>query len=160
MLEVADPAHPSFITQPRATQPPIHHPSSHPSFVPLSPPTRPLPLPTDLPEGGQGGSSAVLTGPTLYSVLSHDVHGLPDHEPPAYHHSTGLLLRMENLHAPTVPSGPSSRPITNGNAAHLSFAELSQKKENMEAELKALGGVLESVGAHAPSSSQSCSRHG
>jgi 26S proteasome non-ATPase regulatory subunit 9 len=54
---------------------------------------------------------------------------------------------MENLHAPTVPSGPSSRPITNGNAAHLSFAELSQKKENMEAELKALGGVLESHGA-------------
>lgn len=92
--------------------------------------------------------------------LSHDVHSLPDHKPPDYHYSTGFLLRMENLHAPTVPSGPSSRSITNGNTAHLSFAELSQKKENMEAELKALGGVLESVGAHGPKSSQCCARHG
>lgn len=57
----------------------------------------------------------------------------------------GLPLRMENLHAPTIPSGPSSRSFTNGNAAQLSFAELSQKKENVEAELKALGGVLDSV---------------
>jgi len=53
---------------------------------------------------------------------------------------------MENIHAPTVPSGPSSRPLTNGNAKQLSFAELHQKKESMEAELKALGGVLDSVG--------------
>ncbi|KAI1839946.1 hypothetical protein JX265_008932 [Neoarthrinium moseri] len=55
---------------------------------------------------------------------------------------------MDNIHAPTVPSGPSSRPITNGNAKHLSFAELSQKKENLEAELKALGGVLDSHGVN------------
>ena len=59
----------------------------------------------------------------------------------------GLPLRMDNLHAPTIPSGPSSRPLANGNAAHLSFAELSQKKDNLEAELKALGGVLDSVSA-------------
>ncbi|KAK6842409.1 pdz/dhr/glgf [Apiospora arundinis] len=58
----------------------------------------------------------------------------------------GLPLRMDNIHAPTIPSGPSSRPLANGNAAHLSFAELSQKKDNLEAELKALGGVLDSHG--------------
>ncbi|ORY66431.1 uncharacterized protein BCR38DRAFT_430236 [Pseudomassariella vexata] len=55
---------------------------------------------------------------------------------------------MENLHAPTIPSGPSSRPSANGNAAHLSFAELSLKKDNVEAELKALGGVLNSHGVN------------
>ncbi|KAI4602744.1 putative 26S proteasome regulatory subunit [Pestalotiopsis sp. 9143b] len=60
----------------------------------------------------------------------------------------GRPLRMENIHAPTVPSGPSSRPITNGNAKQLSFAELSQKKDDMEAELKALGGVLDSHGVN------------
>ncbi|KAF7536359.1 hypothetical protein G7054_g4613 [Neopestalotiopsis clavispora] len=53
---------------------------------------------------------------------------------------------MDNIHAPTVPSGPSSRPLTNGNAKNLSFAELSQKKDDMEAELKALSGVLDSHG--------------
>ncbi|KAI0016450.1 hypothetical protein F4780DRAFT_759476 [Xylariomycetidae sp. FL0641] len=58
------------------------------------------------------------------------------------------LRRMSNIHAPTVPSGPSSRPVTNGNAKHLSFAELQLKKENMEAELKALGGVLDSHGVN------------
>ncbi|KAK8139671.1 hypothetical protein PG984_000794 [Apiospora sp. TS-2023a] len=58
----------------------------------------------------------------------------------------GLPLRMDNIHAPTIPSGPSSRPLANGNAAHLSFAELSQKKCNLEDELKALGGVLDSHG--------------
>jgi 26S proteasome regulatory subunit N4 len=56
----------------------------------------------------------------------------------------GLPFRMDNIHAPTVPAGPSSRPL-NGNAKQLSFAELSQKKDDMEAELKALSGVLDSV---------------
>ncbi|OAA64465.1 pdz/dhr/glgf [Niveomyces insectorum RCEF 264] len=56
----------------------------------------------------------------------------------------GLPLRMSNIHAPTVPSGPTSAPPTNGNARHLSFAELQRKKDAMEAELKALGGVLAS----------------
>ncbi|KAK5624690.1 hypothetical protein RRF57_000406 [Xylaria bambusicola] len=60
----------------------------------------------------------------------------------------GLLLRMENIHAPTIPSGPTSHPITNGNAKQLSFVELQQKKNNMEAELKALGGVLDSHGVN------------
>ncbi len=57
----------------------------------------------------------------------------------------GLPLRMNNLHAPTVPAGPTSTATANGNAKHLSFAELQQKKDNVEAELKALGGVLDTV---------------
>jgi 26S proteasome non-ATPase regulatory subunit 9 len=57
----------------------------------------------------------------------------------------GLPLRMNNLHAPTVPSGPTTTPATNGGAGRLSFVELQRKKDDMEAELKALGGVLDSV---------------
>ena len=52
---------------------------------------------------------------------------------------------MNTLHAPTVPSGETSTSITNGDAGHLSFAELERKKDDIEAELKALGGVLDSV---------------
>lgn len=52
---------------------------------------------------------------------------------------------MNNLHAPTVASGPTSSAATNGNAAHLSFAELQRKKDDVESELKALGGVLDTV---------------
>lgn len=53
---------------------------------------------------------------------------------------------MNNLHAPTVPSGPTSNPATtNGVAKQLSFGELQRKKEDTEAELKALGGILDSV---------------
>ena len=51
------------------------------------------------------------------------------------------------LHAPTIPSGPTTQPIANG-VAHLSLAELQRKKDNVEAELKALGSVLDSVGSH------------
>ncbi|KAI0013479.1 hypothetical protein F4779DRAFT_563810 [Xylariaceae sp. FL0662B] len=60
----------------------------------------------------------------------------------------GLPLKMDNIHAPTIPAGPSSRPLTNGNAKQLSFTELQIKKDNMEAELKALGGVLDSRGVN------------
>ncbi|KAI0409474.1 hypothetical protein F4802DRAFT_544128 [Xylaria palmicola] len=60
----------------------------------------------------------------------------------------GLPLRMDNIHAPTVPSGPSSQPLANGNAKQLSFAELQQKKDNVESELKALSGVLDSHGVN------------
>ncbi|KAI1435369.1 hypothetical protein GGR50DRAFT_657263 [Xylaria sp. CBS 124048] len=60
----------------------------------------------------------------------------------------GLPLRMDNIHAPTVPSGPSSHPLANGNIKQLSFAELQRKKDNIEAELKALGGVLDSQGVN------------
>jgi 26S proteasome non-ATPase regulatory subunit 9 len=53
---------------------------------------------------------------------------------------------MENLHAPTVPSGPTSAPTTNGTSTNgSSFAQLQAKKDNIEAEIRALGGVLESV---------------
>ncbi|KAF4979018.1 hypothetical protein FZEAL_4693 [Fusarium zealandicum] len=53
---------------------------------------------------------------------------------------------MENLHAPTVPSGETSSAVANGDAGHLSFAELQRKKDDIEAELKALSGVLDSHG--------------
>ncbi|KAK4116422.1 hypothetical protein N656DRAFT_701241 [Canariomyces notabilis] len=53
---------------------------------------------------------------------------------------------MSNLHAPTIPSGPTTAPVTNGNAARLSITELQRKKDNIEGELKALGGVLDSHG--------------
>lgn len=52
---------------------------------------------------------------------------------------------MSNIHAPTVPSGPTTAPVANGRATHLTFPELQRKKDNIEAELKALGGVLDSV---------------
>lgn len=53
---------------------------------------------------------------------------------------------MENLHAPTVPSGPTSGAGPDGSkTAGLSLAELQVKKDNMEAELKALSSVLDSV---------------
>ncbi|KAL2165183.1 hypothetical protein VTH06DRAFT_479 [Thermothelomyces fergusii] len=53
---------------------------------------------------------------------------------------------MNNLHAPTVPSGPTTAPVTNGNASQLTIAELQRKKDMIEGELRALGGVLESHG--------------
>ncbi|EHK17575.1 uncharacterized protein TRIVIDRAFT_216806 [Trichoderma virens Gv29-8] len=54
---------------------------------------------------------------------------------------------MDTLHAPTVPSGPTSNfSQRNGDAGKQSFAELQRKKDDMEAELKALGSVLDSHG--------------
>ncbi|KOS16733.1 26S proteasome non-ATPase regulatory subunit 9 [Escovopsis weberi] len=52
----------------------------------------------------------------------------------------------EGLHAPTVPSGPTSSVVTNGVTGRMGFAELQQKKDVLEAELKTLGGVLDSHG--------------
>ncbi|THV50356.1 hypothetical protein BGAL_0153g00010 [Botrytis galanthina] len=59
----------------------------------------------------------------------------------------GLPLNMENLHAPTIPSGPTSGPgATNGMQTNgLTFAQLQAKKDNIEAEIKALSGVLDSA---------------
>ncbi|GKT75201.1 26s proteasome non-atpase regulatory subunit 9 [Colletotrichum tofieldiae] len=54
---------------------------------------------------------------------------------------------MNNIHAPTVPSGPTSNATTNGHLSRLTFAELQKKKDDVEAELKALGAVLNSHGA-------------
>ncbi|TGO46749.1 hypothetical protein BOTNAR_0567g00030 [Botryotinia narcissicola] len=49
---------------------------------------------------------------------------------------------MENLHAPTIPSGPTSGPgAANGMQTNgLTFAQLQAKKDNIEAEIKALSG--------------------
>lgn len=58
----------------------------------------------------------------------------------------GLPLKMNNLHAPTIPSGPTTAGPQNGPTIQRTIAELQQKKANMEAELGALGGVLDSVG--------------
>lgn len=54
---------------------------------------------------------------------------------------------MENLHAPTVPSGPTSGAgSVNGTQTNgLSFAQLQAKKDNIEAEISALSSVLDSV---------------
>jgi len=55
-------------------------------------------------------------------------------------------LRMDDLHAPTVASGPTnSRSTTNGTERQRSLQELISQKENIEAELSALGSVLDSV---------------
>lgn len=53
---------------------------------------------------------------------------------------------MQNMHAPTVHSGPTSGPAsgmlrTDG----LTLPELEDRKRDMEAELRALGAVLQSV---------------
>ncbi|KAM0179724.1 hypothetical protein ACHAPF_002672 [Botrytis cinerea] len=54
---------------------------------------------------------------------------------------------MENLHAPTIPSGPTSGPgAANGIQTNgLTFSQLQAKKDNIEAEIKALSGVLDSA---------------
>lgn len=59
----------------------------------------------------------------------------------------GLPQRMENLHAPTVPSGPTSGLVSTNEiqTSGLTFPLLQAKKDNIEAELRALGSVLESV---------------
>ena len=53
---------------------------------------------------------------------------------------------MNNLHAPSVPSGPTSGAHHDASALdRLSLMDLISRKDNVEAELKALGSVLESV---------------
>jgi 26S proteasome regulatory subunit N4 len=52
---------------------------------------------------------------------------------------------MEDLHAPTVASGPTSHSQINGTEKEPTFQELVTQKENLEAELDALGSVLDSV---------------
>lgn len=54
-------------------------------------------------------------------------------------------LKMDDLHAPTVASGPTSRSTANGTDDRLSLQELIMKKANLESELSALGSVLDSV---------------
>ena len=54
-------------------------------------------------------------------------------------------LKMDYHHAPTVASGPTSQTTSNGTNTRLTLQELIAKKENLEAELSALGSVLDSV---------------
>ncbi|KAH6642951.1 26S proteasome non-ATPase regulatory subunit 9 [Boeremia exigua] len=56
---------------------------------------------------------------------------------------------MDNIHAPTVSSGPTSGGYTNGvPKEQLSLQELIAEKDRVEAELKALGQVLDSHGVN------------
>ncbi|EME82679.1 uncharacterized protein MYCFIDRAFT_72007 [Pseudocercospora fijiensis CIRAD86] len=57
-------------------------------------------------------------------------------------------LRMDDLHAPTVASGPSSHALSNGTVEKKSLQELVAQKDNIEAELSALGSVLDSHGVN------------
>lgn len=53
---------------------------------------------------------------------------------------------MDDIHAPTVSSGPTSGGHTNGvPKEQLSLQELITEKDRVETELKALGQVLDSV---------------
>jgi hypothetical protein len=55
-------------------------------------------------------------------------------------------IRMDDLHTPTVASGPTSGGYSNGvPKEQLSLQELIAEKDRLEAELKALGQVLDSV---------------
>jgi hypothetical protein len=60
-------------------------------------------------------------------------------------------LRMDDIHAPTIASGPTSQPTANGTSKKQTLQELSAQKENLEAELSALSSVLDSV--------SSCCKH-
>lgn len=55
-------------------------------------------------------------------------------------------LRMDDLHAPTVGSGPTSSTYSNGTQAKQTLPQLIAEKENLEAELSALSSVLDSHG--------------
>lgn len=53
---------------------------------------------------------------------------------------------MNDIHAPTVSSGPTSSAYANGiPKEQLSVRELMAEKDRVETELKALGQVLDSV---------------
>lgn len=77
-----------------------------------------------------------------YDLLEPTASVVQPHQP---HHLSYMGLRMDDLHAPTVASGPSTQATTNGTSKKQSLPELIAQKENLEAELSALGSVLESV---------------
>ena len=55
-------------------------------------------------------------------------------------------LRMDDIHTPTVASGPSSRPhASTANGPVLPLPQLIAQKTALESELFALGSVLDSV---------------
>ncbi|KAM0694828.1 hypothetical protein Q7P36_005184 [Cladosporium allicinum] len=57
-------------------------------------------------------------------------------------------LRMDDIHAPTIASGPTSQPTANGTSKKQTLQDLSAQKENLEAELSALSSVLDSHGVN------------
>ncbi|OCK84865.1 26S proteasome non-ATPase regulatory subunit 9 [Lepidopterella palustris CBS 459.81] len=57
-------------------------------------------------------------------------------------------LRMDDLHAPTVASGPTSNGQNGVSRDQLSLMELIAEKERVEAEMQALASVLESHGVN------------
>ncbi|KAL9088012.1 MAG: hypothetical protein Q9165_006353 [Trypethelium subeluteriae] len=58
-------------------------------------------------------------------------------------------LPMENVHTPTVASGPTTNgTVQNGVREGASLTELMAKKDSIEAELTALGSVLDSHGVN------------
>jgi 26S proteasome non-ATPase regulatory subunit 9 len=53
---------------------------------------------------------------------------------------------MDDIHSPTVPSGPTSNGVPNDVAIEkMTFRELVAEKERIEGELSALSSVLDSV---------------
>ncbi|SMQ45470.1 unnamed protein product [Zymoseptoria tritici ST99CH_3D7] len=58
-------------------------------------------------------------------------------------------LRMDDIHDPTVvPSGPTSQAPSSSAAPKQTLKQLIEQKENLEAELSALGSVLDSHGVN------------
>lgn len=64
--------------------------------------------------------------------------------PFSVHRQLPMGLPMDNLHSPTVASGPTSTASQNG-TQKLSLVELIAQKDNVESELRALSSVLDSV---------------
>jgi 26S proteasome non-ATPase regulatory subunit 9 len=67
-------------------------------------------------------------------------------------------LRMDDIHAPTIASGPTSQPTANGTSKKQTLPELSAQKENLEAELSALSSVLDSVSSGCENNTSSVPR--
>ena len=82
------------------------------------------------------GKSTVLTVFRNESLLKY-------FWPPVYF---AMGLPMDDLHTPTVPSGPTTRVQGNDvGLSNLTLMELIDKRNRLEEELKALGSVLDSV---------------
>lgn len=58
-------------------------------------------------------------------------------------------IPMDDIHAPTVASGPSSG-VAPRDVSKMSMPDLMQEKERIEAELSALSNVLNSVSCPVP----------
>lgn len=58
-------------------------------------------------------------------------------------------LPMDDLHTPTVPSGPTTRSHgDDGSLSKLTLIELIHRRDRLEEELRALSSVLDSVSDH------------